>query len=131
MGDEFSAQASEEHGSFTVASSLHGAGGYHGPCAATTMVGKGQRGHTEPRKATPGSGPRAQDRSQCPWGSPAPGQRPTFISQPYSLALSSPGLSVTACAGLSTNPYSQQVTTAASLLRLQRLRCRRKLCPTI
>lgn len=66
-----------------------------------------------------------------PAGPPAPGGEATFSSRPYSLDLSSPGLSDPACAGLSTNPCSQQVTTAATLLRLRRLRCRRKLCPTI
>lgn len=137
MSDTFSAEASEEQGSFAAAAAslryAQGcvAGGYHGPRNATTTVGKGQCGLTDPREATPGSGPCAQDTSQSQRLPHDLGVKQHSAARPYSLALSSPSLSDPACAGLSTNPYSQQVTTAASLLRLQRLRCRRKLCPTI
>lgn len=77
VGDICSTQALEEEDLFAAALSVchpQGctAGGYH---TATTTVGKGQRGHTAPGEATPGSGPPAWEGGQCPRGPPGPGER--------------------------------------------------------
>lgn len=76
-----------------------------GPCTAIAAVGDGQRGRTASCQAS-----QAQSHlpgSKVPWGR---GTRQRFGSSLKGLALSSTGRSAPACAGLSTNPCSQQVS---------------------
>lgn len=80
VGDTVSTEASEEEDLFAAALSVRHpqgcrAGGYRGPRAATATVGEGQRGHTTPCEATPGSGSPAWEGGRCPRGAPGPGKR--------------------------------------------------------